>query len=190
MGTLEANARKKARRRSIQRAMLTAAKTGLLIGIAMTAPNVIGAMKKIGIVDFDSADASSIARARTRMLRTGLLEKNRQGFLCLSEKGRLQLRRMVERERVQEKPRKWDKRWRVLIFDIPEYRKSTRVKLRRTLHTVGFMRLQDSVWIYPYDCENFVALLKADFKIGKDVLYMIVDEVENDARIRAQFGLR
>ena len=54
----------------------------------------------------------------------------------------------------------------------------------------GFVRLQDSVWIYPYDCEDFMVLLKADFKIGKDVLYMIVDELEGDGRLRKEFGFK
>ena len=55
---------------------------------------------------------------------------------------------------------------------------------------IGFVRLQDSVWVYPYDCEDLIVLLKADFKIGKDVLYMIVDEMEGDTHLRKEFGLR
>ena len=76
-----------------------------------------------------------------------------------------------------------------MIFDIPEYRKTLRPQIRRSLQTVGFIRLQDSVWIYPYDCEDFIVLLKAELKIGKDILYMIVDELEGDTRIKEQFGL-
>ena len=54
---------------------------------------------------------------------------------------------------------------------------------------IGFVRLQDSVWVYPYDCEDLIVLLKADFKIGKDVLYMIVDELQGDWERRKEFGL-
>jgi len=77
-----------------------------------------------------------------------------------------------------------------LIFDIPEYRRSLREKMRRTLTVIGFKRLQDSVWIYPYDCEDLITLLKADFRIGRDVLYMIVDQLEGDQRLCKEFGLR
>jgi len=55
---------------------------------------------------------------------------------------------------------------------------------------IGFVHLQDSVWTYPYDCEDLIVLLKADFKIGKDILYMIVDELEGDWRLRKEFGLK
>jgi hypothetical protein len=45
------------------------------------------------------------------------------------------------------------------------------------------------VWLYPYDCEDVIVLLKADLKIGKDVLYMIVDELEFDQPYCRYFGL-
>ena len=61
--------------------------------------------------------------------------------------------------------------------------------MRRTLTAVGFVRLQDSVWLYPYDCEDLIVLLKADFKIGKDLLYLIVDSLENDTAFRKFFGI-
>ena len=77
----------------------------------------------------------------------------------------------------------------MLIFDIPEYRKGTRDKIRYTLQTIGFVHLQHSVWIYPYDCEDLITLLKADFRIGRDMLYMIVDSLEGDATIKKRFGL-
>src|SRR3989339_239988 len=87
-------------------------------------------------------------------------------------------------------PKCWDKKWRVLIFDIPEKRKYLREKIRNTLGAIGFSQLQKSVWVYPYDCEDLIALLKADFKVGKDVLYVIADKIEYDAPLRAKFGLK
>ena len=51
------------------------------------------------------------------------------------------------------------------------------------------MRLQDSVWIYPYPCEDLINLLKADFKVGKDLLYLIVNFIENDKWLKRLFGL-
>ena len=87
------------------------------------------------------------------------------------------------------KKRKWDRRWRVVIFDIPERRKSVRASLRRFMNEYGFVRLQDSVWIYPYDCEDLIALAKANFRVGADVLYMIVERLEHDKHLREHFKL-
>ena len=88
------------------------------------------------------------------------------------------------------KKRRWDQRWRVIIFDIPERRRKIRDRLRSTMRELGFARLQDSVWVYPYDCEDLMALLKADLKLGVSVLYMVVEHIENDKYLREQFSLK
>ena len=88
------------------------------------------------------------------------------------------------------KRKRWDKHWRVIIFDIPERRRGTRDRLRIVMREAGFYRLQDSVWLYPHDCEDFVTLLKADLKIGAAVLYMVVEKIENDSKLKEHFLLR
>src|SRR5437867_4893596 len=45
--------------------------------------------------------------------------------------------------------RHWDGRWRLVLYDVPEARRSTRNKLRRYLEDRGFGYLQNSVWITP-----------------------------------------
>jgi DNA-binding transcriptional regulator PaaX len=132
--------------------------------------------------------ADSIRAARNRLVKRGLL-KWKGNKLCITEAGEKKLRQWRLRDYQLPRPKHWDKRWRVLIFDIPEKRKGLREKIRNTLVVVGFVRLQDSVWIFPYDCEDLITLLKADFKIGKDMLYMIVDTLEYDTPFRAKFGL-
>ncbi len=133
-------------------------------------------------------DGSNIDRARKQLVADGsLVYENSK--LRLTKKGETLLRKR-EMQMQTTKARRWDGRWRVLIFDIPEYRKSLREKIRRTLISIGFERLQDSVWVYPHDCEDLITLLKADLRVGKDVQYMIVDEIENDRSLRKRFELR
>ena len=130
-----------------------------------------------------------INRARERLLKQGLLERNSEGFLRITKKGEAALRKIEISEGIYKikKPKRWDKKWRVMIFDIREERRATRAKIRFTLSRVGFKWLQDSVWVYPYDCEDFIALLKADFKIGKDLLYLIVEEMGGDYNLKKHF---
>ena len=110
-------------------------------------------------------------------------------MLRLTAKGEQVLRRLELHDFKLRKPKRWDRKWRILIFDIPERRKGLRQKIRYTLKAIGFVRLQDSVWAYPYDCEDLVTLLKADFKVGKDLLYLIVDSLEYDKPLKEYFGL-
>jgi len=188
MGILEESGKKRKRKRDLKRAILTAVKISGLVGITVIAPNMPSALQKMGLLPEMSNDTSALGRARRRLIDQGLL-KQTDGRLRLTPKG-VVAATVLESQYSIRRPKRWDGRWRVLAFDVPEYRKGVRDKIRRTLMHIGFMRLQDSVWVYPYDCEDFMVLLKADFKIGKDVLYMIVDELEGDGRLRKEFGFK
>ena len=36
------------------------------------------------------------------------------------------------------------------------------------------------MWVYPYDCEEIVALIKTRFSVSGEVLYIIAEKIEND----------
>ena len=130
-----------------------------------------------------------IDKTITRLKKQNLIyfENKRNGtFVRLTEKGRRYLFTHLD---APPKPKRWDEKWRILIFDIKEARKRTRNQLRRSLVNIGFVSLQKSVWVYPYDCEDLIVLIKADFKIGKDVLYIIADKIENDRQLKTYFNL-
>ena len=87
------------------------------------------------------------------------------------------------------KPKKWDEKWRVVIFDVPEKYRSSRERFRRILQKAGFLRLQDSVWIHPYDCEELVAFMRKELRLGGSVLYLIVEGLEGESKVREHFKL-
>ena len=55
--------------------------------------------------------------------------------------------------------RRWDGRWRLALFDVPETRTVVRNRLRRYLQSRGFGYLQNSVWITPDPIREERALL-------------------------------
>jgi len=187
MGTLELQSKKRSQRHQLRGIILGTVQVAGLIGIAVVAPNVIQHMHRYGLL-ISPQQSDVIKRSSKKLVKDGHMSWE-QGKLRLTAKGELLLMQLKLRAAVMRKPRRWDKKWRVLTFDISERRRATRDALRRTLYSIGFRQLQQSVWIYPYDCEDFVVLLKADFKIGKDVLYMIVDTLENDQTLKQHFGL-
>ena len=84
----------------------------------------------------------------------------------------------------------WDGKWRVLMFDIVERRRSVRDRLRHMLKNAGFVRLQDSVWVYPYPCDEFVALVRAHLKSGVgEMRTLVADALESDKDLRRHFKL-
>ena len=119
------------------------------------------------------------------------VERHGRRYAQITPAGEKALKYLEQKSQLHlQKNKRWDKRWRVIIFDIPERRRATRDKLRIVMQDAGFYRLQDSVWLYPHDCEDFMALLKADLKIGNTVLYMVVEQIENDSKLKHHFSLR
>ena len=195
MGDLEKISIKRKRRHNIQKIVLGTIKGAGLLSVALVAPN---ALKMLEVVDpsFKKRKRNpkyTISGAIDRLLAKNLIrfEKNERGtFIRLTKEGERILRSLeLENIHKHQRKKKWDKKWRMIIFDIKEDKKALRDKVRNTLIRIGFLKLQNSVWVYPYDCEDLITMLKVDFKIGKDVLYVIADQIENDAIIKKHFGL-
>lgn len=119
-----------------------------------------------------------------------ILEKEQgKNYVRLTDKGEIKLQEYERGELKIERPKNWDGKWRLIIFDIREQRRRIRDLLRRQLQELGLVRLQNSVWVHPYDFSEIVILFKAEALIGKDVLYLTVEELENDRWLRNHFGL-
>jgi len=189
MENLEEKVAKRLKRANLKKAILMSVAAAGVLSVTLLAPNALQALEKMGIINFKKRQKEFINAARERLVEQGLLTKDSRGLLQLTAKGGQTLRRLELADFQFKKPKKWDKKWRVLIFDIPEYRRALREKVRRTLRTIGFVRVQDSVWVYPYPCEDLITLLKADFKVGKDILYLVAEEMEYSFKLKKFFGL-
>ena len=193
MGILEKEVKTRDRRKNIQKIILRTIFSVGVLSVVVVAPNVLSVLKQL---EGSSKRKKNFKYSRndsfTRLKEKGLIEIidiNGKRVARVTKKGEEKLD-FLDRHNFKLKiPKKWDSRWRIVIFDIKESRSKTRFLLRKTLLQIGFVRLQNSVWLYPYDCEDLISLLKADFKIGKDVLYMIVEKLENDWHLRKTFNL-
>ena len=181
---------KKVKKTEIQKIILETVKLAGLIGVAAIAPNVLSVMKKVGLITHPR-QIESIKRSRDKLIDKGLLE-NKNNQLKITRHGKRYLLKCSSLRENKElnKKKKWDGKWRVLIFDIPETKRFDRDSVRYALVSIGFMRLQDSVWVYPYNCEDLISLLRADTETEGEVLYMIVEAIENDEPIKKYFGLK
>ncbi|MEK7093409.1 MAG: CRISPR-associated endonuclease Cas2 [Patescibacteria group bacterium] len=180
----------RARRGEIKNAILQVAALAGLLSIAFVAPNVPKVIPRSLLNKVFGRSRSARDVTVSRLLKDGLLAvEMRDGtrMLRITEKGKRYLAKT--KLRAANVPRRWDRRWRVVIFDIKEHRRHVRRNLRSELQAYGFYRLQDSVWVFPYACEDFIALLKADLHVGKDILYLVAEEVENERHLRDYFGI-
>ena len=188
--SVEAEAKKKRHKRNLRNVALIAIGAVGLIAVSAVAPNMFQILGRTGALTrlkYRSKDV--LARLKYKG-EIEFVERAGKKYVRLTDRGEKILD--LNREKLKftgNKPNKWDHRYRLVMFDIPEKRRRTRKLLRLEMQEVGFLRIQDSVWVYPFDCEEFIALLNADLRIGKDVLYAVVEEIENDTWIRKHFNL-
>ncbi len=190
MGVLEIEVRKRRRRGQIQHAVLATIGVAGVLLVAMAAPNALQLLGGFGRNKYRFTNQAKTALSRLASKRHVIfVEKNGARYARITEAGKRALILESHKFGLLAVPRRWDKRWRIIIFDIPEKRRTVRDKLRMFMQSCGFYRLQDSVWVYPHDCEDLIALLKADLKIGAAALYLIVEQVENDKHLRHHFNV-
>lgn len=88
------------------------------------------------------------------------------------------------------KKKVWKGKWFLVIFDVPEKQRNKRDYLRRFLHSIGFFAYQQSVYIFPYECKEEVALIKKIVEGGKYITYVVADSIENDEAVKRHFQLK
>jgi phenylacetic acid degradation operon negative regulatory protein len=77
-------------------------------------------------------------------------------------------------------PMSWDGKWRMVMFDIPESRRSDRVFLAQKLSDLGFLMIQKSCWIHPFECRNEVGLIISITNLDRYVSLLTVVESNFD----------
>lgn len=184
--------KKEEKRADIQRIILGVIGIAGLISLALVAPNAIQMLQLFKRKsNFRYRSSHYIDGIVGKLQKKGWVwieKRNGQSFLRLTGRGELELLKYKLREKIMEK-KKWDGKWRLVIFDVKEFKRGVRDVIRKNIISFGFVRLQDSVWVYPYDCEDVIILLKAHCRIGKEVLYLIVEKIENDAWIKRKFSI-
>lgn len=84
-------------------------------------------------------------------------------------------------------PEKWDKKWRVVIFDIPVKKKVQADMFRKSLKDLGLANVQKSIWAHPYGCREQVYFLAGRLGINSSVRYIVAEEITGEKDLRKRF---
>lgn len=71
-----------------------------------------------------------------------------------------------------------DRKWQMVLFDIPEDRRRDRDLFRKQLKYLGYKRLQRSIWICPYDVLELTQRLVKNYKLDRFVRLLLVEEIK------------
>lgn len=180
------------RRISIEALLLGRVSAAQVISITAEANGMGEFFRKFTFGKDSQYSSRYVSNAVSRLKQKGYVhfyERDGHRYAELTPKGKKRLAEYQTRPLVVGKPKRWDGKWRIVMFDIPERLRTLRSIVRRELTRAGFVRLQNSVWVHAYDCEEYIALLKADQRIGKSLLYVVADRVEYDKPLKDLFNL-
>lgn len=119
------------------------------------------------------------------------IEKNGVIVVQITAEGKQHLKKFDFDNLSLNRPKIWDKKWRLVIFDIPEKKKIAREALRQKLKDLEFYKFQDSIWATPFPCEEEINLVKNVFNLSDFWLDVIVTENlgSRECQLREQFNL-
>ena len=165
---------------------------GGMVAIAATSPyfvqNVIRGYQK-----WKKYPKRRVSDTFYRLRRDGLIDikiVNRQIYISLTPEGRKRAGIFQIDKLKLTRPKRWDKKWRLLMFDIPQTRKISREALRGKLKELGFLPLQKSVWVFPFECRAEMELLQDFFGLSQNEMRLIIAEnIGDDSKLQQDFKL-
>jgi len=120
-------------------------------------------------------------------------EGNEKMKVKINERGKKKIKELCFEIIEIQKPEIWDKKWRILAFDIPTKPKiynQARNALRQKVKDLGFYQLQKSLWVYPYECEDEILFIAEAYQVQKYVEILKVERLLNDEKLKKVFKLR
>lgn len=124
-----------------------------------------------------------------RLIESGLIEiVEDQGheYYKLTKSGEMQA--LILKARVPSKA-KWDGKWRLVVFDIPEDFSSERDQLRRLLLLNNFIKLQASVYLSPKPINRQAIAYLKETGLIKYIRFARIDELDDDKDLKKKFNL-
>ena len=170
--------------------LLTLTVSGAIV-IAATSPYFLVNLAR-RYFRYSEYDKRKITKTISRLNKNRFIILRKAGdniIIKLTEKGRSRVKKYQLKDLAIKKPESWDKKWRLVMFDIPD-KKRARDTLRWKLKEMGFCQLQKSVWVFPYPCEEEIGFLTDFFEINQNIKIATADKIFEDKELKEYFKLR
>lgn len=164
---------------------------GLTLGLTRSPRGYYNIIKKLH-KEWGEIDKRALKYAIDSLYRSKLIEQrnNKDGtvtFVLSSEGKRVALTYNLEKISINKIL--WDGKWRIVIFDIPEKLKKVRDALRYHLKRLGFVELQHSVFLLPFECKDEINYIIEFFNIRRFVRFIEATSIDNELDLKYKFNL-
>jgi DNA-binding transcriptional regulator PaaX len=133
-----------------------------------------------------------IKRSFLRLEKKGFVKKkitNGEDYYTLTLLGSERAKKYKLDSMKIEHQKKWDKKWRLIMFDIPEDKKMARRGINLVLKKLGCVQYQKSVFITPFPCKKEIDFVGECFGVRKYIRVITADEVEGVEPLKKVFKL-
>lgn len=162
------------------------------IAIAATSPHFLSNLLKAR-QKFKKYSKKKISDTFYQLKKQGLIEVNRdnhQLYISLTPQGKRKAGWLQIDDLRIDRPQRWDKKWWLILFDISELKKMHREAFRGKIKELGFLQLQKSVWLYPFDCRAEIELLRDFFGLKEQELRLVVaDDIGGTKELKEFFKI-
>lgn len=134
----------------------------------------------------------SVYNAAQRLKQKGYLKtskKNNQTIFELTDAVKKHLAAFEKLTLKYRTPAKWDGRWRLVSFDVPETQRKYRDTLRWKLKRLGLEQFQQSIWVSPYPLEDDFQQIIMEGGLQDRVLIIDTDRMPNEIKWKRRFHL-
>ncbi len=176
---------------SVNKKILLLLSAGVAFGYSYTPQRQFKILKTLSR-EWKKLDRKKLKQAIRELYRSKAIEikenPDKSYTLILTNKGKVRALTYHFQD-MKIKKEKWDGKWRIVIFDIPEKLRNGRDTLRQKLKNLGFYELQKSVFIFPYKCEDEIEFIIEFFNLRKYVRFGILETVDNELHLKKIFKL-
>ncbi len=165
---------------------------GLTIGLSGSPQRAYRIVRYVGH-EWEKLNKYRMKRAIQSLYESRLVsekhERDGSVTLILTKEGRQRVLQYKFDDFSIKKPQRWDHKWRIIAFDVPEEIKQLRDTLRFRFRQLGFLELQKSIFVFPYPCENEIDFIVEFYDARKFVRIICAESIDNEFHLKKMFSL-
>lgn len=184
------------RGKSLTREILFIAAVGPVLLSSLFLPNTPQMLKPLikWRKNWGKTDRRRIHEAVQRLNRKRLIEMIEKGdrlYLKITTNGKQLVKNFHYDDLKLPQFKAWDQKWRLVIFDIPDKKRKERQVFSKKLKDLGFHPLQESVFVYPYECRDEIDFICEFLSISRYINYCLVEALDKrEGDLRNIFNLK
>ncbi len=161
------------------------------LALSVIYEGLVELVKQIKKYPITRAKALKVLRSLEKQEIIDLQEKNDKVFVYLKDRFHpkvveYSIKSLLD---LKKKQKTWSGKWFLVFFDVPEKQRNKRDYLRKFLVKLGFYPYQKSVYLFPYECEKEVKLIKKIVEGAKYMKYIIAEKIEDELSAKRHFNL-